>query len=111
MVDYDIFLQSPRKTTFEKKEKTLISESQLIPLSEIPSKIKLKINSIQPNTYNITKSIRLDEKSVVETQAGEYLMDIRDSKQHKITILIEDKVRGLKYEQELNTHIGMDEIL
>lgn len=111
LVDYDIFLQSPRKTTFEKKEKSLISESQLIPLSEIPSKIKLKINSIQPNTYNITKSIRLDEKSVVETQAGEYLMDIRDSKQHKITILIEDKVRGLKYEQELNTHIGMDEIL
>lgn len=110
-VDYDILLQSPRNTNFQKTDKSLISNSGLISLSEIPSKIKLKINTIQPNTPNTIKSIRLDQKAVVETLAGEYLMDIRDSDTHTISILIEDKVRGLIYEKELNISIGLDDII
>ena len=110
-VDYDIFSQSPRQTQFTKIDKKLISDSKSIKLSEIPTKLKLKINSIQPSTYNINTQITLDTRPIVETLAGEYLFDVRDTKAHTLKIQIQDTVRGLSYEESINITIGLDDVL
>ena len=110
-VDYDIFSQSPRQTQFTKVDKKLISDSKSIKLSEIPTKLKLKINSIQPSTYNINTQITLDTRPIVETLAGEYLFDVRDTKAHTLKIQIQDTVRGLSYEESINITIGLDDVL
>ncbi len=110
-VDYNIFSQSPRQTQFTKADKKLISDSKSIKLSEIPTKLKLKINSIQPSTYNINTQITLDTRPIVETLAGEYLFDVRDTKAHTLKIQIQDTVRGLSYEESINITIGLDDVL
>ena len=110
-VDYDVFLQSPRQPQFTKVDKKQISESKTIKLSEIPSKLKFKINSIQPSTYNMNTQVSLDDRAIVETLAGEYLLDIRDTKPHTLKILVQDSVRGLSYEESLNITIGLDDVL
>lgn len=46
-----------------------------------------------------------DGRPIVETTPNEYFFDVRDSKEHTITIKIEDKVRGLFYEEILTTEI------
>lgn len=110
-MDYDVFLQSPRQPQFTKIDKKQISESKTIKLSEIPSKLKFKINSIQPSTYNMNTQVSLDDRAIVETLAGEYLLDIRDTKPHTLKILVQDTVRGLSYEESLNITIGLDDVL
>lgn len=77
----------------------------------MPTKIKLKLNSIDPKTYNSVVSVFFDGKPIVETIDNEYLFDVRDSNEHRILIKIEDKVRGLLYEEELKTQIGLDDIV
>lgn len=91
-VDYDILLQSPRSTTFKKVDKAQLAK-KLITLSEIPTKIKLKINNIQPRTYNSIVQVSLDGRPVVETLSDEYIFDVRDAQEHTIALQIEDKVR------------------
>ena len=83
----------------------------MIHLSEIPTKLKLKLLKIEPKTFNTKVNVYLDEKPVIFTTEGEYLFDIQDTKEHKIKIQIQDKVRGLDYEELLTTNIGLDDII
>lgn len=109
-VNYDIFLQSPRSSSFKKVDKSQI-EKKLISLSEIPTKIKLKINEIQPRTYNAVVQVSLDGRPIVETLTDEYLFDVKDAKEHIIMLQVEDKVRGLSYTEELKVNIGLDDVI
>ena len=104
-VNYEISSSTPRTTNFQKLNTQQILETKSIPLTEVPTKLKLKLTSIDPKTYDTIVRILYDGKPIVETNSDEYLFDVRDSKEHKIMIQIEDKVRGLKYQEELTTKI------
>lgn len=110
-LDYEVLLSTPRKTTFSKLDTKKIQETKIISLAEVPSKIKLKLTSITPKTYNTTVQMLFDGRPIVETTPNEYFFDVRDSKEHTITIKIEDKVRGLFYEEILTTEIWLDDIV
>ncbi len=66
---------------------------------------------MEPKTLDTEVKVYLDQKPIVFTNEGEYLFDIRDSKQHQIKIQIADAVRGLEYEEVLTTAIGLEDIL
>ena len=110
-VNYEISSSTPRTTNFQKLNTQQILETKSIPLTEVPTKLKLKLTSIDPKTYDTIVRILYDGKPIVETNSDEYLFDVRDSKEHKIMIQIEDKVRGLKYQEELTTKIWLDDIV
>lgn len=110
-VNYEILVSTPRSPFFQKLDPKPIETNKMISLSEVPTKIKLKLNSIDPKTYNSLVNIFFDGKPIVETVDNEYLFDVRDSNEHRISIKIEDKVRGLLYEEELKTQIGLDDIV
>lgn len=107
---YELYASSPNDMTYKKLDTDLILEKKQLSVTEIPTKLKLKLLKIEPKTYNTRIDVFLDDKPVVFTTEGEYLFDIRDAKEHKIKIQIQDKVRGLEYEELLTTKIGLDDI-
>lgn len=110
-VNYDLFLSTPSKPTFKKIETKLTENAKVIALNEVPSKLKLKIQKIDPLSYDTKIAVALDGKSIVESKDQEYLFDIKDSKAHTLSITIEDKVRGLFYQEELTAQIGLEDIV
>ncbi len=97
--------------TYRKLDTNKIIQQKEIHLSEIPTKLKLKLLKIEPKTFNTKVNVYLDEKPIIFTTEGEYLFDIQDTKEHKVKIQIQDKVRGLDYEEVLTTRIGLDDII
>ena len=107
---YEIYASSPNDMTYKKLDMKTISDKKLISLTEIPTKLKLKLLTVEPNTYNTKIEVFLDDKPVIFTTEGEYIFDIRNAKEHKIKIQIQDKVRGLDYEELLTAKIGLEDI-
>lgn len=110
-VNYELSSSTPRVSSFQKLNTTQIQETKTITLSEVPTKLKFRIQSIEPKTYDSVVRMLYDGRPVVETNTDEYLFDVRDSKEHTITLQIEDKVRGLQYQETLTTKIWLDDIV
>lgn len=91
--------------TYKKMDINQITEKKEINLAEIPTKLKLSLLKVEPKTFNTKINVYLDEKPVIFTTEGEYLFDIQDTREHKVKIQIQDKVRGLDYEEILTTKI------
>ena len=108
---YEVYASSPNDMTYRKLDTNAISEKKLISLTEIPTKLKLKLLKVEPKTYNTKIDIFLNDKPVIFTTEGEYIFDIRSAHEHKIKIQIQDKVRGLDYEEVLTAKIGLEDIL
>lgn len=108
---YELSASSPNDMTYRKLDTNKIIQQKEIHLSEIPTKLKLKLLKIEPKTFNTKVNVYLDEKPIIFTTEGEYLFDIQDTKEHKVKIQIQDKVRGLDYEEVLTTRIGLDDII
>lgn len=108
---YEIHSSSPNDMSYKKMDTNIIETTKAVNLAEIPSKLKLKLIKIEPKTFNTKINVYLDEKPVVFTTEWEYLFDIQDTREHKIKIQIQDKVRGLDYEELLTTKIGLDDII
>lgn len=110
-VNYEVHASSPNDMTYKKMDMNPILQKKTIALPEIPTKLKLKLIKIEPKTFNTKVNVFLDDKPVVFTTEGEYLFDITDAKHHKIKLQIQDKVRGLDYEENLTTMIGLDDVI
>lgn len=108
---YEVHASSPNDMTYKKMAMDPIYEKKIVSLAEIPTKIKLKLLKVEPRTFNTKINVFFDQKPVIFTTEGEYLFDVRDAKEHKILIQIQDKVRGLEYEEQLTTKIGLDDII
>lgn len=110
-VAYDVLLSTPRAPEFKKIDVASVVKDKSISIVEVPTKIKLRLNTIEPFTYDTMVQVSFDERPVVETQKNEYLFDIRDSEEHVIKIKIQDKIRELVYEEVLKTKIWLDDII
>lgn len=110
MVNYDLLAISWKEGDFKKIEVKTQDEKKQIPLTAIPTKLKLRFLKLEPKTLDTQVKIYLDQKPIVFANEGEYLFDIHDSKQHQIKIQIQDVVRGLEYEEILTTAIGLEDI-
>lgn len=100
-----MLLSTPRSPSFKRVDPKQLLADKTLSIAEIPTKVKLKINSIEPNTYDTAMQIYVDGRPIVETQKNEYLFDIRDSNPHSLKIKIQDKVRELFYEEEITAKI------
>lgn len=81
-----------------------------INLIEIPTKLKFKIDKIAPKTIHTTTKVLFDDTILVSNADEEYQFDIKDTADHTIRILIEDKNRGLSTEQEILIHVVLEDI-
>jgi hypothetical protein len=70
-----------------------IMKNKVIPLSEVPIKLKLGISKVEPKTQNTKINVFFDDLPKVANTSNEYLFDINDNYEHTIKIQISDKVR------------------
>lgn len=110
---YDLNFKSPGSPEFQKvlntSDVSLVSGTLMI--KEIPTVIQLKINQITPTTSTTTTKVLLDGNSVLSTNPKLFEATIQDSKDHTITILVEDKTRGTKTEEIIPVKINRDDIV
>ena len=110
-VQYDFYAQTATSNGFDKLDIEKIKQTKVIWVTEIPTKLKLKIQSIDPKTADTKTSVMFDGQPKVNTTIDEYLFDIRDSDPHTIQIKIEDTKRWLTYEENLTAKISLDDIM
>ena len=110
-VQYDFYAQTATSNGFDKLDIEKIKQTKVIWVTEIPTKLKLKIQSIDPKTADTKTSVMFDGQPKVNTTIDEYLFDIRDSDPHIIQIKIEDTKRWLTYEENLTAKISLDDIM
>ena len=110
-VQYEFSAQTATTNGFDKMDTEKIKQTKVIWITEIPTKLKLKIQSIDPKTADTKTSVMFDGQPKVNTTADEYLFDIRDSDPHTINIKIEDTKRWLTYEENLTAKISLDDIM
>lgn len=109
-VTYDFSEAKSKALSYEKMNTVSIMKNKVIPLSEVPIKLKLGISKVEPKTQNTKINVFFDDLPKVANAANEYLFDINDNYDHTIKIQISDKVRWLEYEEELKTKIVLDDI-
>jgi hypothetical protein len=88
-----------------------IKQEKVVAVTEIPTKLKMKIQNIEPKTVDTKVSVMYDGQPKIYTTVDEYIFDIRDSEPHTIQIKIVDEKRGLNYEENLTAKIGLDDIM
>ena len=110
-VQYEFSSQTATTNGFEKMNIDKIKQEKVIPITEIPTKIKLKIQNIEPKTIDTKVSIMFDWQPKIYTAVDEYIFDIRDSDPHSIQIKIVDEKRWLDYEENLTAKISLDDIM
>ena len=110
-VQYDILAQTATSNGFDKMDSEKIKQTKVIWITEIPTKLKLKLQSIDPKTTDTKVSVMFDGQPKVYTTIDEYLFDIRDSEPHTIQLKIEDARRWLSYEENLTAKISLDDIM
>ena len=109
-VQYEFSQQTATSNWYEKMNVDKINQEKIVAITEIPTKLKLKIQSIEPKTIDTKVSVMFDGQPKIHTAADEYLFDIRDSDSHSIQIKIVDAKRGLDYEENLTAKISLDDI-
>ena len=98
-VQYDFLAQTATSNGFDKMDYEKIKQTKVVWITEIPTKLKLKLQSIDPKTSDTKVSVMFDGQPKVYTTIDEYLFDIRDSEPHTIQLKIEDTKRWLSYEE------------
>lgn len=110
-VNYEFSASSATSNGYEKINADKIKETKTVAITEIPTKLKLKFQNIEPRTIDTKITVMFDGKPIVYTNTDEYIFDIRDSESHKIAIQIVDDSRWLEYEEELEAKIWLDDIV
>ena len=110
---YDLNYKSPGSPKFQKilASGDVTANSWVISIKEIPTIIQLQINQIIPNTTTATKKVLLDGKSVLSTDGKTFEVTIQDSKDHQITIAVEDPTRGTKTEESLTVQVNRSDLV
>lgn len=110
-VQYDFYEQKTTSNSFEKMDTEAIKQEKTIKITELPIKLKLKFQSIEPKTSDTKVSVLFDGSPKIYTNVDEYIFDIRDSEPHTIQIKITDTNRWLDYEENLTAKIGLDDVM
>lgn len=110
-VQYEFSAQTTTSNGFEKLDTEKIKQEKVIWVQDIPTKLKLKLQSIEPKTSDTKVTVTFDWQPKIYTSVDEYLFDIRDSEQHTIQIKVEDTKRWLNYEENLTAKISLDDIV
>ena len=108
---YEFSSQTATSNWFEKMNMDKIKQEKVVAVTEIPTKLKMKIQNIEPKTVDTKVSVMYDGQPKIYTTVDEYIFDIRDSEPHTIQIKIVDEKRGLNYEENLTAKIGLDDIM
>ena len=111
--DYQISQNKPNTSHFELMpiDTALLNITGAVNIVEIPTKIKFKVTKVSPQTPNITQKVFFDDNILVSNANEEYIFDIKDTADHMIKVVLEDKGRGLHTEQEIPIHVVLEDIV
>ena len=112
-IAYDLAYKSPNTPQFQKvgTDGDVISQSGSLLVKVIPSVIQVKITKVTPTTAGLTKKVLLDGKQILSSDGATFEATIQDSKDHEISIVVEDASRGATSQETIPITTKRDDIV